>query len=484
MGRGIRRKAMVIAVGAILLAPFVAQAEEKEDARMQGLEDRMRSLEDRLVASEATVQAQRELLASQPTPDVAQGGGLDSFLSGLVWGGWVEASYTYNFKDPDFNRFSQTSYQFNQNHNSFVLDGIKLELGKPASEPGSAGFQFDLLFGENASILENSDIYGDADVEDVTDSEIFIQEAYLAYNYDGVEIKFGKFETLLGYEVLDAPYNPHITHSELFFGAIPLFHTGILASGEIGEEWTWAAGVVNGWNNSIDFNDNKGMLGRVGWANESTSLTFNTFIGKEGLRSSESRGVFSRGDLVCSNGGPGTSIGDPNGLDAGDCFGDSSDWTYVFDLVATYTATDQLDLYGEFVYGMQEIGSQAGLTFPFGATGPSAGVTDDPEWTAVMVGAVYDVNEKTTLALRGEWFNDDGNFRLGHGPLLTGESDHYSATATLGRQLTDNLTARAEYRYDVVNGSSGTDDSVFFNGGGSLSKRQSMGILEVNYTFD
>ena len=50
MGRGIRRKAMVIAVGAILLAPFVAHAEEKEDARMQGLEDRMRSLEDRLVA--------------------------------------------------------------------------------------------------------------------------------------------------------------------------------------------------------------------------------------------------------------------------------------------------------------------------------------------------------------------------------------------------------------------------------------------------
>ena len=89
-----------------------------------------------------------------------------------------------------------------------------------------------------------------------------------------------------------------------------------------------------------------------------------------------------------------------------------------------------------------------------------------------------------SLALRGEWFNDDGNFRLGHGPLLTGESDHYSATATLGRQLTDNLTARAEYRYDVVNGSSGTDDSVFFNDGGSLSKRQSMGILEVNYTFD
>ena len=110
-------------------------------------------------------------------------------------------------------------------------------------------------------------------------------------------------------------------------------------------------------------------------------------------------------------------------------------------------------------------------------------MSSDPEWTAVALGAIYDVNEKTSLALRGEWFNDDGNFRLGHG-TWGGEADHYSATATLGHQLTDNLTARVEYRYDIVNGSDGTDDSVFFNGGGSFSKRQNMGILEVNYQFD
>ncbi|MCZ6714627.1 MAG: outer membrane beta-barrel protein, partial [Deltaproteobacteria bacterium] len=291
-----------------------------------------------------------------------------------------------------------------------------------------------------------------------------------------VEIKFGKFETLLGYEVLDAPYNPHVTHSQLFFGAIPLFHTGILASGDYGEEWTWAVGVVNGWNNSIDFNEDKGVLARLGWADEASSLTFNFFTGQEGLRASASSGVFTRGDLVCATGLPG------DGVLAGDCFGDNDNRAYVFDLVGTFTASDQLDLYGEFVYGMQDVGSESMLTFPFGAVAPG-GLTSDPDWTAVMLGAIYDVNEKTTLALRGEWFKDDGNFRLGHG-AWGGTADHYSATATLGRQLTDNLTARAEYRYDIVNGSHGTDDSVFFSGSGSFSKRQNMGILEVNYTFD
>jgi len=482
---GTTHKAIAIALGALLLAPVVALADGEADARMQAMEDRMRSLEDRLEASETTVEAQRELLQLHGAPDVGQGGGLDGFLSGLEWGGWVEASYLYNFKEPDIERFSQTHFQFNQNHNSFVLDGIKLELGKPADEPGKAGFQIDLLFGENASILKNTDVVNGSSsalVNDVTDSGIFIQEAYVAYNYNGVEIKFGKFETLLGYEVLDAPYNPHVTHSQLFYGSIPLFHTGILASGNIGEDIEWAAGVVNGWNNSLDFNEDKGVLARLGWSNEASSLTFNFFTGKEGLRASASRGVEARGDLDCSSGLPGTGAEDPNST--GDCFGDSSDRTYVFDLVGTFTATDQLELWGEAVYGKQEIGSQPGLTFPFGAVQPSGGLTDDPEWTAVAIGAIYDVNEKTSLALRGEWFNDDGNFRLGHGTTLGGESDHYSATATLGRQLTDNLTARVEYRYDMVNGSKGDSDDVFFNGSGSLSKRQNMGILEVNYQFD
>ena len=476
MARGIRRKAIAIAVGAILLTPFVAQAEEGEDARMQSLEDRMRSLEDRLVASEATVQAQRELLAAGGTPDVAQGSGLDGFLSGLEWGGYVEASYMYSFKNPDFETFTQEHFQFNQNHNSFQMDAIKLELGKPASEPGTAGFQIDLLWGENAKILAAGvPAFGDGDVTDVGGNNVYVQEGYVSYNHEGIELRLGRFETILGYEVLDAPYNPNITHSQLFFGAIPLFHTGLLASGDYGEEWTWAAGVVNGFNNEVDFNDNKGVLGRIGWANENASVTFNTFIGSEGLRAS------TKAALPCTAPNlPGTSIGTAA---TGNCKGDNNNRTYIYDLVATLDVSDDLDLWGEVTYGYQELDTDL-VAVPIDATGtvPPGGASD-PEWTAVAVGAVYTVNEKTSVALRAEYFDDDGNFRLGHGALGE-EAEHYSGTVTLRHQLTDNLLARLEYRHDYVQGHDGTDDAVFNKHGADLDDTQDIGLLEVSYTFD
>jgi hypothetical protein len=467
----IKWRATAVAVSMILLVPFVAQAAGEADARMQALEDRMRSLEDRLIASEATVAAQRQLLRAQPTPDVAQGGMLDGFLNGLEWGGYVEASYIYNFSNPDFNEQSQVHMQFNRNHNDFKLDAIKLELGKPASEPGTAGFQIDLLWGENANILEWQDVVREDD-EDLVDflgsASVYIQEGYVSYNYEGVELRLGKFETPFGYEVLDAPYNPHVTHSTLFWGAIPLLHTGLTASGNLNEDFSWALGVVNGFDNETDFNDNKGVLGQVGWTNENASVAFNVFVGSEGLRASSSRG------LACISSAPADGVGG-----GGDCFGDDNNKTSIYDLVATLSPAENIELWGEAVYGYQEVDSL--VVLPLGRAVSNG--EEDPQWIAVALGGVYQLSEKTSVALRAEYFHDDGNFRLGHGAFGQ-EADHYSGTVTLAHRLTDNLSARLEYRHDRVDGSQGTDDAVFYKSDNSFDDQQDIGILEVNYRFD
>ena len=93
-------------------------------------------------------------------------------------------------------------------------------------------------------------------------------------------LKLGQWETLLGYEVIDSVANRNVTHGLLFTYAIPLVHTGLQASGKIGgsdSAFGWAAGYVNGWNNPIDTNDNKGVLGQLSYSSGVFSTALNGY---------------------------------------------------------------------------------------------------------------------------------------------------------------------------------------------------------------
>jgi hypothetical protein len=301
------------------------------------------------------------------------------------------------------------------------------------------------------------------------DDQFFIQQAYVSYNWNGVVFDFGKFVTTLGYELIDAPYNPHITHSELFFGAIPLFHTGLLASGDIGETGLgWKLGVVNGFNNSKDYNDNKGILGTLGWAGENASITANTFIGEEGLRfSTSNRGSFGTTfDCDATVGGQGPATGGTPASPNTECYGDTDNKTEIFEILATLDPVEKLSLWFDGVYGQQELDDdvQVALMAPVGANGINA---RDPRWWSIATGAVYDWNEKTDLALRYGWFKDQGNFRL---------------TATLGYQLTEKLKGRVEYRRDWVS-AKGESDRFFLEHNNDTTRDQNVGLVEFYYMF-
>jgi hypothetical protein len=472
-----------LALAALLLAPTGVLAEGQSLSRLEAMEARLMALEDKLAASDATIQAQRQLL-EQTRPVGATRGALSSFLDDLVIGGYVEASYIYNFDNPDANLFTQQTYQFNNQHNTFQVNAVKLEIGKPASEPGTAGFQFDLLYGDNATVLNNglAAFYDDGSGSVFGDDEFFMQQGYVSYNYDGIVFQLGKFVTTLGYELLDAPYNPHITHSELFFGAIPLLHAGLLASGDFGETgFGWKLGVVNGFNNSLDFNDNKGILGTLGWSGENASITANTFIGAEGLRLSTSRGSFGESfdcDLVGEGGAiPGTGFTPPSPNI--ECFGDDNNKTQIYEIVATAEPTEELTLWFDGVYGEQDLDDDVMVALGI-LVGDNGLNMRDPRWWAVATGAVWDINEKTDLAVRYGWFKDQGNFRLGGMP--GGKTRYQSVTATLGYEVTENLKGRVEYRHDSAS-AKGESDSLFLKHNDSVTSDQDVGIVEFYYLF-
>ena len=86
-----------------------------------------------------------------------------------------------------------------------------------------------------------------------------LQEAYVSYRYPvgtGLTLKAGKFVTLLGYEVIEAPNNLNFSRSFLFSFAIPLTHVGALLSYAPTDWLTLTAGPVGGWD--VADNNNRG----------------------------------------------------------------------------------------------------------------------------------------------------------------------------------------------------------------------------------
>jgi hypothetical protein len=443
----------------------LARAEE-QGAGLEALEARVMALEDKLAASEATIAEQRELIAAQ-TPSVGEGNALDSFLSGLEFGGYVAGSYLYNFNNPDVNAASQALCQFNCDHNQFTLDAVKLELGKPASEPGTAGFQIDLLFGEDASIFNSLtpdstgrfttttvDSGGDTVsfsflVHEPSDSDIFVQEAYASYNWRGVELRLGKWETLLGNEVIDHHKNYNVTHGILFTWAIPLFHTGVLAGGTLGESFGWKVGVTNGFNNSVDEGDNKGVLGQLTFASGPISTALSTYIGTPG--------------------------GFAHTRANGNVVEDDDTMSQIYDLVLHYIPIDPLDTWVNVDYGRTDFSSDNVLS----------GGRGEASWFGVATGFNYNLTERLNFAMRGEWFLDDNASRLG-GLFSVPVEDvtAISGTATLGYKLTDNLKARLELRHDMVDPDPDANLFTKHDEGLADEDQATYGIFELSYVFD
>ncbi len=440
-----RRTGTQSAIVAALLcfSPSPALADAASDARFAAMEQRMTQLEDKLAASEQTVAAQQEVLNSRATPAVSAGSepsALDAFFDTVDMGGFVSASYVYNNNNPDDPSYSQSVNQFNLDHNTFALDAAKIEIGREAASPGEAGFQIDLMFGDDGGILGGYRFNTDGWA---SDNFVYVQEMYASYNWNDVVMKFGKWETLLGSEVIDTVSNRNVTQGLLFTYAIPLVHTGLVASSSFNEEWGWALAVANGWNNATDTNDNKGVLGQLNYASGPFSTALTTYYGSDGNTG------FAGQDVVNFNTDRATVI----------------DWT------ATYAACEELTLWWNLDWGMQK-----DVSFTDGPQG--VGSTRNAQWYGASVGSQYTFDEKTSLAVRGEVFRDSDGYRMFPGQ----DTMAYSLTGTLGYKLTPNLLTRFEVRYDTYNTDDWTDD-VFPQGGGSADG-DLYGIINVAYIFD
>ncbi|MEK6777748.1 MAG: porin [bacterium] len=331
------------------------------------------------------------------------------FLKGITLSGFVDTSYTYNFNRPDSG--TNTLRVFDTKDNSFELDLVELVFEKKSDE--GVGFRTDLNFGHTAQILGLA-------TRGSNDDDFEFQQAYLTYKAMGVDWMVGKFVTLHGAEVIEAPSNHNISRSFLFGYAIPFTHTGIMGTKPVGDAVDIKFGVVNGWDNTTD--NNRAKTGHLGIGYHPSDLFAITVNGMYGAEKDN----------------------------------DTADKRKLMDVVATIKPIKNLTLL---------------LNYDLGSEDKLAPGGKDAKWSGFSGVVRYDLTDRLGISLRGEAFNDRDGVRTGT------DQDLWESTCTVSYMLRENLIVRGEYRHDDSN------EEVFEDEGGNLKDSQDTLALEMTYSF-
>jgi hypothetical protein len=296
----------------------------------------------------------------------------------------------------------------------FNLHAVKLTLERPLDESQfSAGYKADLVFGPDAnyySTLLNGGGGPNAD-------DFSIKQAYVALRApigNGIDIKLGVWDTLIGYEVFESGNNPNFSRSYGYF-IEPTQHTGVLASYHVNDMISLSAGVANTYTGAV--ND------RVGTESQKTYLGTVTITLPEGAAFLAGSTIYL-GVVDGVNGmtGPG-----PNGQDTTSWYAGASLSTPVTGLTLG------------LAYDYRDDGLNA-LSVP-GAE------NDNWAWAGALY-ASYQASEKLKLNLRADYTKASNGTYFVTAPGGEDENELGSLTATIDYSLWANVITRAEVRFD------------------------------------
>ena len=328
---------------------------------------------------------------------------------GLSFYGHVEASYTHNFNNPN----SQTNALriFDGDANSFRPNLAQLVIEKEGKSGGAmvdrAGFRIKLNFGEDAKFTG-----GNTGADEVDFQEAYAQ--YVAPVGNGLDLRIGRMNTLIGYEVIKSPLNPNFSRSWLFGLGEPFTTTGIRATYQFSDSVTFSIGGINSFTGTeVDTNRSKSVESLLG-------LTPTDWLGIS----------------IFGFWGPEGAVGVKN-----------SD-RVLAGAIIDIQATEQTEFVVEAYYA-----NQANAT-------PGA----NARWNGVAGYIIHDFTDQWGVRVRGEIFEDAAGFlgcggavgTLGNantcfGGVAPASQTLWEGTLTLQYKPVPSLLTRVEFRYDKSN---------------------------------
>jgi len=362
---------------------------------------------------------------------------------GLRFYGYLEGSYTQNFNNPsnhinELRIFDVNSNQFRPNLAQFVLE-------REAKADGSGWDRWGFHVKFNAG--RDSDFIGGVNLSTWADFQEFYAQ-YLAPVGHGLKVQVGQINSLVGYEVVESPYDANYSRSWLFGLGQPFTTRGARISYEFNKQVSLSVGAI-GYINSARADTNFDPLVEYALAISPTEKVRLTVYGVAGPRD-----------------GP---TGTPGGT------------LFLAGGFVSLHLSDRTSAVIESYYANQSNSSTI-----------SAG--RNARWDGVAAYLIHDITKEWGVRLRGEIFEDASGMVTCQGtteyqpranvcfgatssaPAPAVAQTLWEFTGTLQYKPFASLVTRLEYRYDKSN------QNVFQVGGRATSYQPTLS-LDVIYLF-
>jgi hypothetical protein len=302
------------------------------------------------------------------------------------WGvnisGWVEGNYTASTANRN-----NLPLTFNDRGDFWQMNQIYTKIEKTIDTEKQEfqwGGRADLLFGTDGRFtiargLFDDQLHAPSRNGAIPDSYLFDLFQFYVEGYfpnlgpKGTTVRFGRFATHCGYELVQGAETPFIQRSYMF-QYNPFTHTGAYATTQLNDTWTVSNGLVLGNDNFFGVINKPTYIGQLKWAP------------KEG----KSNALFN------------VVVTDPRF---------NSNWNFPFynyyGMVLTHNFTDKFT-------GVLD----AAFSHIDGAPRPD-GTTGSATWYGAAGYGIYKINDKLTSTLRVELFEDTKGFRTGSKGLYT-----------------------------------------------------------------
>jgi hypothetical protein len=296
-------------------------------------------------------------------------------------------------------------------NDGFYLNAVDIAIDKPQDEsPWAAGYHVEFMFGPDS-------VPGAG-----------VRQAYLALRTpvgnSGIDWKVGVFDTIIGYESNSSPLNPNYTHS-YGYSIEPTTHTGVTGTYKVNDIVSFTAGIADGSNVGPSPAPINGTA---------TYESQKAYLAAIALTAPDAAGWLKGATL---------NAGIIDGVDSG--AGPASTGSHInYYVGATIpTPVSSVKAGASFDYLQFEKSTPGAVVPP-----PSFGHSE--AWAAAVY-AAFQINDKTSLNLRGEYAKDDSGLLYGGAGSVAGNRNAVqAATATLQYNLWANVISRAEFRWDHV----------------------------------